>query len=79
MDESNTGVEAVRRAREAISREHDNDPKRLVEYYVALQERHKDRLTRSPIEPTAQSTRTPKADQYSSAPSARSSAASRKP
>jgi len=44
MDEMNTGVEAVRRAREEISREHDNDPWRLVEYYMAMQERHKDRL-----------------------------------
>ena len=44
MSSVNEGVEAVRRAREEISREHDNDPRRLVEYYMALQERHKDRL-----------------------------------
>lgn len=44
MDKVDEGVEAVRRAREEISREHGNDPRELVEYYMALQERHKDRL-----------------------------------
>lgn len=44
MGKVDQGVETVRRAREEISREHDNDPRRLVEYYMALQERHKDRL-----------------------------------
>ena len=44
MGDVDNGVEAVRRAREEISREHDNDPRKLVEYYMALQERHKDRL-----------------------------------
>lgn len=44
MGEANAGIEAVRRAREEISREHNNDPRKLVEYYMALQERHKDRL-----------------------------------
>jgi hypothetical protein len=44
MEDVDKGIEAVRRAREEISREHDNDPRRLVEYYMALQERHKERL-----------------------------------
>jgi hypothetical protein len=44
MGDIDKGIEAVRRAREEISREHDNDPRRLVEYYMMLQERHKDRL-----------------------------------
>jgi hypothetical protein len=44
MGDVDKGIEAVRRAREEISREHNNDPRRLVEYYMALQERHKDRL-----------------------------------
>ena len=44
MAESLSGIEAVRRAREEISREHDNDPKKLVEYYMALQKRHQERL-----------------------------------
>ena len=44
MSYADEGIEAVRRAREEISHQHDNDPRRLVEYYMALQERHKDRL-----------------------------------
>jgi len=34
----------VRKARCQISEECGNDPKRLVEYFMKLQERHKDRL-----------------------------------
>ncbi len=44
MGDTDNGLEAVRRAREEISREHGNDPRRLVEYYMKLQARHKERL-----------------------------------
>ena len=44
MGDVDKGIEAVRRAREEISQEHDNEPRKLVEYYMALQERHKERL-----------------------------------
>jgi hypothetical protein len=37
----------VRKARCRISEECGNDPKRLVEYYMELQERHRDRLVYS--------------------------------
>lgn len=48
MGSHDEGVEAVRRAREAISREHDNDPRKLVEYYMTLQARHEERLIEAP-------------------------------
>lgn len=56
MGEVITGIEAVRRARKEISREHDNDPRRLVEYYMELQERHKDRLLKTTIGRTSSAT-----------------------
>jgi hypothetical protein len=37
----------VRKARCQISEECGNDPKRLVEYFMQLQERHHDRLVSS--------------------------------
>jgi hypothetical protein len=37
-------ISRVREVRQRISREFDNDPKKLVEYYMQLQERHKDRI-----------------------------------
>jgi len=42
------GLEATRAIRERISREFDNDPRRLVEYYMRYQERFADRLRRAP-------------------------------
>ncbi|MBN2494615.1 MAG: hypothetical protein JXR96_08510 [Deltaproteobacteria bacterium] len=42
------GLEACRAARETISREHGNDPRRLVEYYIRYQEKFADRLRRAP-------------------------------
>lgn len=42
------GLEATRAIREKISREHDNDPRRLVEYYMRYQEKFADRLRRAP-------------------------------
>ena len=38
------GLEATRAVREKISREHGNDPKRLVEYYIEHQRRFATRL-----------------------------------
>ena len=42
------GLEATRAIREKISREHGNDPRRLVEYYMRYQEQFADRLRRAP-------------------------------
>lgn len=44
MTQKDEGIAAVREVRERISREHDNDPKRLIEYLMRLQEQHADRL-----------------------------------
>jgi hypothetical protein len=38
------GIRAVRDVRKKISAEFDNDPQRLVEHYMAVQEKHRDRL-----------------------------------
>lgn len=37
-------VERVREVRHQISQQCDHDPKKLVAYYMRLQERHKERL-----------------------------------
>jgi hypothetical protein len=50
--ESDTPLQRVRKARMAISAECDHDPKKLVEYYVKLQERHSERLVWGPKTPT---------------------------
>ena len=42
------GMEATRAIREKISREHGNDPKRLVEYYIEHQRRFAKRLRWAP-------------------------------
>jgi hypothetical protein len=41
----------VRKARCRISAQFGNDPKRLVEHYMELQERHRERLARSTERP----------------------------
>jgi len=41
---SDSPVQRVRKARMAISAECNHDPKKLIEYYMKLQERHSDRL-----------------------------------
>jgi hypothetical protein len=38
------GIAHVREVRHHISQQHAHDPKRLVEYYIQLQEKYKDRL-----------------------------------
>lgn len=43
----------IRRARHEISAECGHDPYRLVEYYMQLQQQHRDRLV-SVVEPAAQ-------------------------
>ena len=45
---SERGLEATRVIRERISREHGNDPRRLVEFYLEYQERFGSRLRRAP-------------------------------
>jgi hypothetical protein len=42
------GLEATRAVREKISREHGNDPRRLVDHYMKYQQRFCDRLRRAP-------------------------------
>ena len=37
-------IASVREVRHQISKQFDHDPKKLVEHYMQLQERHKDRL-----------------------------------
>lgn len=37
-------IARIRDVRHRISKQFDHDPKKLVEYYMQLQERHKDRL-----------------------------------
>ncbi len=41
------GIRAVREVRERISAECANDPEKLIEHYMAEQERYRDRLLRS--------------------------------
>jgi hypothetical protein len=45
-------IESIRAARHKISEQCDHDPKKLVEYYMKLQERHADRLVYGPQTPT---------------------------
>jgi len=47
------GITPVRRAREAVSREVGNDPARLVEYYIALQQRFASQVVHAPREAEA--------------------------
>lgn len=42
------GLEATRDVRQRISREHGNDPRRLVEYYMDYQRRFRHRLRPAP-------------------------------
>ena len=41
-------IEQVRRVRHQISEECGHDPKRLVEYYMQVQEQYRDRLVKPP-------------------------------
>jgi hypothetical protein len=42
------GIAPVREVREAVSRSVGNDPARLVDYYMALQQRFADQLLHAP-------------------------------
>jgi hypothetical protein len=49
-EQADPTLDRIRQVRHEISAEFDHDPQKLVEYYMRLQERHRDRLTR-PAEP----------------------------
>ena len=49
--ETDSPLQRVRKARMAISERCNHDPKKLVEYYLKLQERDANRLVRSPKTP----------------------------
>jgi hypothetical protein len=44
------GIAPVREVREAVSRSVGNDPARLVDYYIALQQRFAGQLVHAPAE-----------------------------
>ena len=48
MDGEDEGLAPTRRIRERISRDHGNDPRRLVEHYIEYQRRFADRLREAP-------------------------------
>jgi hypothetical protein len=54
MIKNDPTIEAVRDARRRISAAVGHDPRKLVEHYRRLQERHRDRLV---VQPTQRSTR----------------------
>jgi len=43
------GIRAVRDVRKKISAEFDNDPQKLIEHYIAEQEKYQDRLLRQAV------------------------------
>jgi hypothetical protein len=47
-------IDDIRAVRHRISKQFGHDPKRLCEYYMKLQDRHKDRLVRSTDRPPDQ-------------------------
>ena len=47
-DATDPGLEPTREVRKRISREHANEPRRLVEYYMEYQRRFADRLRWAP-------------------------------
>ena len=55
------GIEAVRRARQDISRELGNDPVRLVAHYMEMQKDFAERLVHGPEEAAAEPASTPEA------------------
>ena len=44
MKKVDEGIRAVREVREKISAEFNNDPEKLIEYYIEQQKQHRDRL-----------------------------------
>jgi hypothetical protein len=51
-------LERIRRVRHEISEEFGHDPRRLVQYYIELQNSHADRLLET-VAPTEESTTAP--------------------
>ncbi|HEV7644589.1 MAG TPA: hypothetical protein VGO50_11645 [Pyrinomonadaceae bacterium] len=41
---SDKAIEEIRKVRKEISAEFDNDPKKLIEHYIELQDQYKERL-----------------------------------
>ena len=51
MTQNDPTLDRIRRVRHEISAEFGHDPYKLVEYYIGLQEQHRDRLvgTHAPV------------------------------
>ena len=47
MKTEDEGIRAVRDVRTVISAEFDDDPEKLIEHYIMVQERHQDHRLRS--------------------------------
>ncbi len=43
---SDKAIEEIRTVRKKISAEFDNDPKKLIEHYIELQDQYKERLVK---------------------------------
>jgi hypothetical protein len=48
QDQSDAVIDEIRKVRQSISARFDHDPTRLVDYYMKLQERHRERLIDQP-------------------------------
>ncbi len=48
QDQSDPVIDEIRKVRQSISARFDHDPARLVDYYMKLQERHRERLIDQP-------------------------------
>lgn len=46
--EADPTLDRIRRVRHEISAECGHDPRKLVEYYIRLQEQHRDRIVHTP-------------------------------
>jgi hypothetical protein len=57
QDQSDPVIDEIRQIRQSIAARVDHDPARLADYYMKLQERHRERLIDQPkaAEPTDQS------------------------
>ena len=64
MSKSDPALEAIRKIRHEISRDVDNDPARLIAYYIEMQRRiEQSKLVRGPDDHTAEPKRTEDAAQ----------------
>jgi hypothetical protein len=57
QDQNDPVIDEIRKIRQEISARFDDDPRRLVDYYRKLQDRHRERLIDQPktADPTDQS------------------------